>query len=92
MHTRILAAFVVCVAASAPVAAGEIKGTGEFIAHRESTGQSACRYSGLNDGYFGDPTASRTQSFGQLMRQGGRAEYDGPTPGEACNPTSESDE
>ncbi|QRM35647.1 hypothetical protein [Microvirga sp. VF16] len=92
MHTRILAALVVCVATSAPVTAGEIKGTGQFIEHRASTGQSACRFSGLNDGYFGDPTAPRTQSFGQLMRQGGREEYEGPTPGEACNPTSEADE
>jgi hypothetical protein len=91
MHTRILAALVVCVAASTPAIAGEIKGTGEYIEQRADKGESICRYSGLNDEVYDvggpdyDPNASRVQSFGQLVSTFGRSVLGG-GPGEACNP------
>ncbi len=91
MRTRILAALVVCLAASTPVTAGEIKGTGERIEHRAETGRSDCKYSGLNDEFYDvggeeyDPTAPRVQSFGQLVRQGLKGFL--PSPGDACNPS-----
>ncbi|MBD0327984.1 MAG: hypothetical protein ICV68_16270 [Pyrinomonadaceae bacterium] len=89
MRIGILAALVVCVAASAPVMAGEIKGNGQYIQKREEVGRSACKYSGLNDAYYDEyspeyPEASRTQSFGQLVRQGLKSFL--PSPGDACNP------
>jgi hypothetical protein len=91
MRRRILAALVVCLAASTPVVAGEIKGTGEYITQREEVGRSGCKYSGLNDEFYDeggdeyDPTAPRVQSFGQLVRQGLKNFL--PSPGDACNPS-----
>ncbi len=90
MRTGILAVFVVCVAASAPVAAGEIKGNGEYIEKRVDVGRSDCKYSGLNDAFYDEdspefPEDSRTQSFGQLVRQGLKSFI--PSPGDACNPS-----
>ena len=89
MRTRILAALVVCLAASTPVIAGEIKGNGERIEHRAETGQSLCRYSGLNDEFYDEEEfvegASRVQSFGQDAR--GLKGLLGGIPGDACNPS-----
>ena len=95
-----LAAFVVVVFSAAGAGsafAGEITGSGKWIAGAETAplkGKSACAYSGLNDNYvLGNPLPdedgfTRTQSWGQL---------DQPTrafltsiavnPGNACNPT-----
>jgi hypothetical protein len=89
MCTRILAALVVCLAASTPVIAGEIKGTGEYIMQREEAGRSDCKYSGLNDEFYDEEEfvegASRVQSYGQLVRQGLKNVF--PSPGDACNPS-----
>ena len=73
--------------------AGEITGSGKWIAGSESAplkGKSDCAYSGLNDNYvLGNPVPdadgfTRTQSWGQVVRQGGPL---GGVPGTACNPT-----
>jgi hypothetical protein len=90
MSTRILAALVVCLAASMPAIAGEIKGTGEYITQREEVGRSDCKYSGLNDEFYDvggpeyDPEAPRVQSFGQIAR--GLKGALGGVPGTECNP------
>jgi hypothetical protein len=73
--------------------AGEITGSGKWIAGSESAplhGKSDCAYSGLNDNYvLGNPTPdadgfTRTQSWGQVIRNAGPL---GGVPGTACNPT-----
>lgn len=71
------------------VLAGEINGTGEK--HYYSQGLSECKFSGLND----DPEAAfpeggRTQSYGQLVRQGLKSTLDemGVGPSTLCNPTT----
>jgi hypothetical protein len=73
--------------------AGEINGHGNWIAGSETAplnGASDCAYSGLNDNYvLGNPLPdsdgfTRTQSFGQVVRQTGPI---GGVPGTACNPT-----
>jgi len=80
--------------------AGEITGSGKWIAGSESAplkGKSECAYSGLNDNYvLGNPIPdadgfSRTQSWGQLDRAT-RAFLTsiGVNPGIACNPTRSS--
>ncbi len=89
MRTKLLAALVVCVAASTPVIAGEIKGNGERIdARAAGRGESICSYSGLNDEFYDeeiyDPTAPRVQSYGQDVRAGLKGIV--PSPGDACNP------
>jgi hypothetical protein len=85
MHTKILAALALCLAAVAPASAGEIKGTGEYIDDRKDRGESECRYSGLNDEYIQGTQPERVQSFGQIARVlGGLL---GGVPGDACNPT-----
>jgi hypothetical protein len=77
--------------------AGEITGSGKWIAGAETAplkGKSACAYSGLNDNYvLGNPLPDedgfvRTQSWGQLD-QATRAFLTslGVNPGAACNPT-----
>jgi hypothetical protein len=73
--------------------AGEITGSGKWIAGSESAplkGKSDCAYSGLNDNYvLGNPVPdadgfTRTQSWGQVIRNAGPL---GGVPGSACNPT-----
>ena len=73
--------------------AGEITGSGKWIAGSESAplkGKSDCAYSGLNDNYvLGNPIPdvdgfTRTQSWGQVVRNAGPL---GGVPGTACNPT-----
>jgi hypothetical protein len=49
--------------------------------------RSICSFSGLND--FEEqmfPFNTQVQSYGQLVKQGFKAEF--PSPGEACNPTN----
>jgi hypothetical protein len=91
-------ALLACVAAFAGVAAnvasaGEITGSGNWIAGSESAplnGKSDCAYSGLNDNYvLGNPVPdadgfTRTQSWGQVVKNAGPL---GGVPGQACNPT-----
>jgi hypothetical protein len=98
----------VCVAVLAAVAfavvgvgsafAGEITGSGKWIAGSESAplnGKSDCAYSGLNDNYvLGNPLPdedgfTRTQSWGQVVRNAGPL---GGVPGRACNPSTATDQ
>jgi hypothetical protein len=101
---RLFAAVFVLVAVGAVGAsaafAGEITGSGKWIAGSESaplSGKSACAYSGLNDNYvLGNPVPdedgfSRTQSWGQLDRATRVFLTSiGLNPGIACNPTKAS--
>jgi hypothetical protein len=49
--------------------------------------KSVCSFSGLNDTPdAADPEGGRVQSYGQLVRQGLKADF--PSPGVACNPTN----
>jgi len=98
MSKKHMAAVLACVGALSGVAAGgaaagEINGHGQWIAGSEAAplnGKSDCAYSGLNDNYvLGNPLPdsdgfTRTQSFGQVVRQAGPI---GGVPGTACNPT-----
>jgi hypothetical protein len=74
--------------------AGEITGSGKWIAGSDSAplnGKSDCAYSGLNDNYvLGNPLPdedgfTQTQSWGQVVRQ--HTGHLGGVPGTACNPT-----
>ena len=48
---------------------------------------SICSYSGLNEEVNEPaPEGGRVQSYGQLVRQGLKAEF--PSPGDACNPNN----
>ena len=94
-------AAVLCAVAIAGIGAGsafagEITGSGKWIAGSESAplnGKSECAYSGLNDNYvLGNPLPdadgfTRTQSWGQVIRNAGPL---GGVPGTACNPTKSS--
>src|SRR5436190_19486392 len=73
--------------------AGEITGNGKWIAGSDAAplnGKSDCAYSGVNDNYVLGRTIpdadgfTRTQSWGQVVRQAGPL---GGVPGTACNPT-----
>ncbi|MGY1725704.1 hypothetical protein ACI79J_01905 [Geodermatophilus sp. SYSU D01062] len=81
---------VVCLGAAALVvtsagvaSAGEITGNGKVV-HAPQHAASVCSFSGLNDDTAEDP--SRTQNYGQLVRQGLKPYL--PSAGEACNPNS----
>ena len=88
-----LAAAVVCAVgvmslAAGSAFAGEVKGTGQYIAGSDAAplhGASECAFSGLNDEYYvgGDTSAPRVQNWGQFARAGVHAGV----PGTACNPT-----
>jgi hypothetical protein len=81
--------------------AGEVTGSGHYIAGSDSAplnGKSDCAYSGLNDNYVfgtagpGNPDAdgfTRTQSWGQVVVQSVPVTGGGVgVPGQACNPTT----
>lgn len=76
--------FAIAVATAALVAS---LSAGPVLAGEEhAQGASWCRYSGLNDEPDAPaPEGGRVQSYGQLVRQGLKAEN--PSPGVACNPT-----
>lgn len=98
---KTIGAVAVCAAVAAVAAgsasAGEITGSGKWIAGSETAplnGKSECAYSGLNDNYvLGNPLPdadgfTRTQSWGQLDK----ATRDfltsiGVNPSISCNPT-----
>jgi hypothetical protein len=76
--------------------AGEVNPPHGYIAGSDNAplnGKSDCAYSGLNDNYvFGNPLPdadgfTRTQSWGQVVRQGAGDVNLGGVPGTACNPT-----
>ena len=67
------AALVLSLSAGAALA-GDITGTGKYIAGTDAAplnGQSHCAYSGLNDEYYilGDLSAPRTQSWGRIPKE-----------------------
>jgi hypothetical protein len=66
---------------SASAFAGEVNGKQEYI-NAPAHANSECVYSGLNALIEGDDPG-RTQSYGQIVAQGGKAFV--PSPGEACN-------
>jgi hypothetical protein len=79
--------------------AGEITGSGKWIAGSETAplqGKSDCAFSGLNDNsVLGNPLPdgdgfTRSQSFGQIVRQHSPDAPPPGTPGTACNPTKSS--
>ena len=73
------------VAAGAGAAsAGEVTGSGKPT-QGPTHANSICVYSGLNDDLAEEP--GRTQSYGQIVRSGGKAFA--PSPGVACNPTGD---
>lgn len=91
-----LVAITAAAIAAGPASAGEITGSGKWIAGSETAplaGKSECAYSGLNDNsVLGNPLPdedgfTRTQSWGQLD-QSTRAFLTsiGVNPGNACNP------
>jgi hypothetical protein len=99
MHAKTCAAVMSALAMAAlgagPALAGEIKGPGsptgvpvgsgeEFTAARTQA-NSICAFSGLNHFHAGEPgeLPIRTQSYGQLVKAGFKAEV--PSPGVACN-------
>ena len=61
--------------------AGEVTGNGGTT-QGPAHAKSICAYSGLNDDTEEEP--GRTQSYGQVVRAGGKAFA--PSPGMACNP------
>jgi hypothetical protein len=89
----LVAAAALATVAAGSAFAGEITGSGKWIAGSESAplnGKSDCAYSGLNDNsVLGNPVPdadgfTRTQSWGQVIRNAGPL---GGVPGSACNPT-----
>ena len=97
MRTKRMLALLACAGAltgfaASGASAGEVNPHG-YLNGSDSAplnGKSACAYSGLNDNYvFNNPLPdsdgfTRTQSFGQVVRQTGPI---GGVPGTACNPT-----
>src|SRR3954452_9993667 len=88
-----LCAVAIAAVGSSSAFAGEITGSGKWIAGSESAllnGKSDCAYSGRNDNsVLGNPLPdadgfTRTQSWGQVIRNAGPL---GGVPGTACNPT-----
>jgi hypothetical protein len=67
--------------------AGPNGGTGHTLFVNDLThelhGNSICAFSGLNNPNEPDAGAGRTQSYGQIVAAGGKA--DAPSPGVACN-------
>jgi len=87
----------IAVVAAGSAFAGEVTGNGRYIAGSDTAplnGKSSCAYSGLNDNYvFGNPLPdadgfTRTQSYGQVVRQLPVKGQGTGVPGTACNPTS----
>jgi hypothetical protein len=99
LWVAVLGAFVFAAFGVSAALAGEVTGSGRYIAGSESAplnGKSDCAYSGLNDNYVfgsagpGHPDADgfgRTQNWGQLD-QASRAFLTsiGMNPGVACRP------
>lgn len=69
--------------------AGEITGNGKFL---EMNGKSICSFSGLNDDPEEEGASGRTQNWGQIDKQTrGFLTGIGFHPGDACNPTNETE-
>ncbi len=80
-----------------PALAGEITGNGRSLKQPDGTlhGKSECAFSGLNDGFTGDPNVPdedgffRTQSWGQIPKEFRDVlTADGISPRALCNPTT----
>ena len=76
------ASLALVAAGAGAASAGEVTGTGKATPAPERAA-SICAFSGLNDDTAEEP--GRTQSYGQLVRQGIKQFL--PSPGIACNPT-----
>jgi len=90
------AAVVLAVFGVSAAFAGEITGNGKWIAGSDAAplnGKSECAYSGRNDNsVLGNPLPdsdgfTRTQSWGQVVRNAGPNAGLWGVPGTACNPT-----
>jgi hypothetical protein len=89
------AALPISALGAGPAFAGEIKGpgsptgvpvgSGESFTAARTNANSICAFSGLNHLHAGEEgeLEIRTQSYGQLVRAGLKAEF--PSPGVACN-------
>jgi len=77
------AALALVVAGAGAASAGEITGNGKTTPAPQKAA-SLCVFSGLNDERTAEEPG-RTQSYGQIVRAGGKAFA--PSPGVACNPT-----
>jgi hypothetical protein len=74
------------VALSAAALLASLSAGAVFAGEEHAQGASWCRFSGQNDDPNAEaPEGGRVQSYGQLVRQGLKAEF--PSPGVACNPT-----
>jgi hypothetical protein len=76
------ASLALVAAGAGAASAGEVTGNGKATPAPERAA-SICVFSGLNDDQEEEP--GRTQSYGQLVRQGIKQFL--PSPGDACNPT-----
>ena len=76
------ASLALVAAGAGAASAGEVTGNGKPTPAPQHAA-SICVYSGLNDDTAEEP--GRTQSYGQLVRQGLKQFL--PSPGDACNPT-----
>lgn len=83
MTLACLSSAALVVAGAGAASAGEITGNGKPVPAPERAA-SICAYSGQNDDTAEEP--GRTQSYGQLVRQGLKPFL--PKPGIACNPNS----
>jgi len=90
----VMSAVAIAAVGAGPAFAGEIKGpgsaTGVLVGQSSPTAapehtNSICAFSGLNHLHPGEPgeLLIRTQSYGQLVAAGLKAEF--PSPGVACN-------
>jgi archaellum component FlaG (FlaF/FlaG flagellin family) len=75
-----VAAFVVATMAVPALAAPQGKSE-----QGVDTARSICAYSGLNDEPDSPTEGGQVQSYGQIVKAGGKAFV--PSPGDACNPT-----
>jgi hypothetical protein len=79
----LLCAVVIAGATAAPALAGEVTGNGKPTAGPEHA-NSICVFSGQNDTPNAEaPEGGRTQSYGQLVRQGAANPHQF-NPGDAC--------
>ena len=83
-----LGSAAIVLASAGAASAGEVTGNGKDTPIRGGVANSVCAFSGLNNDVVvpGEPVEpGRTQSYGQIVRSGGKAFA--PSPGVACNPT-----
>jgi hypothetical protein len=82
MHLKSAVAAVFCGAAVVAMSAAPANAQGQVERGPEHA-NSICSYSGLNDEPDDPVEGGRVQSYGQIVRAGGKAFA--PSPGELCN-------